>query len=131
MFENEISELLRILETSSFYQWIKVTYGVTSEGEDEEEREMNESWFDDSWWPKDGAWDYSCTLQWGTGYNPGEVEKKTTEDLVAYLNDLPADARVFLMPQGTHCGALEFTFGWVHSCKNPEDIEEAVMPQHD
>ena len=102
LFKNEIEELIRIVETSSFYCGI---------GVGEEPNVCHDSV--EAYW-KDVE----------TGQIPVDVRIA----LQAHLMDF--DGCVFLFPMGTHCGSLIFQTGWVHNSPAEEDVEEACMPQH-
>ena len=102
LFKNEIEELIRIVETSSFYCGIGV-------GE-----EPNVCF--------DGVQAYWKDME--TGKLPNDVRI----ELQAHLMEF--EGYVFLFPMGTHCGSLIFQTGWVHNAPKLEDVEEACMPQY-
>lgn len=127
MFRPEVEALTQIVETSSFYKFIKV---LDRETEETYEHvfyfSVNEN--------KESVWCYNHYTTYDGGFFENEEDskenltKEEVEDMILSLVLVSSDTKVLVSPLGTHCGSLEFCFGWVHTAKT-EDIEEAVMPQ--
>ena len=128
VFKNEFEEMKRIITTSSFYVGLQINapYGAPDE---DGERPYEEEFYA----PAQGGWTKTVTDQYGGGFTTEEDGVFVTdEELLDRLQNLEDNDEVIIVPMGTHCGSMKFLFGWVHNkAKTKEEIEEAVMPQHD
>jgi len=119
VFKNEVEEIIRIIKNSEFYCRIVIEdwKGVTNLPYSKE-KEVTQFYYDN------GKWYLSCYDIRNKIVSEQEIEER--------LKKVKKEEKVLMSPQGTHCGSLEFVFGWVHDAeRTEEEIEEAVMPQKD
>lgn len=121
IFRNECKELLKIVQSSSFFKKIVVSENFLDNNPDDQF----------SFYFKQGrGWFYNQNR--ASGFNINSKPVSCAElDIINKLQNLTDDAEVVVspeLPEGTSCGSLFFSFGWIHQ-KDKKRVAEVIMPQ--